>query len=127
MKVERPGEADHHELEHYQDEAASHEVARQRTPVSDVQTVEVRSGPCQENESRGAEVRDPAGEENAGGRTARRNSGVHAHVIDGHHHPPDSAHDADRSEAIGAHVAAWSAGSMARRPHKRCDKYASGA
>ena len=97
--VEGPGEANDGELQQHQHEAAGGEVPRQLGPIAKALAEQVRGRPGKERERGRDEVGDPASEENAGVRPASGDSGVDAHVIDGHEDHRHAARYVDRVDA----------------------------
>ena len=72
VDVERPRDADDGELEEHEPQAAHDQESRQRGAVHEPSPVQKRGGAGEEDEGRRDEVRDPAREEDAGGRPAGR-------------------------------------------------------
>ena len=102
IEVERPRDANHCQLEENEYDAASNEEACECTAVAELLRVEKRTGAGEEGEARRDEVRDPAGEEDAGRQSARGNARVHADVIDRHQNHDDAARHVERCEPTGA-------------------------
>src|SRR5580658_6786234 len=63
-----------------------------------VPSIEEDTRPCQKDKCGSAEVSDPAGKENSGRRTTRRNAGKHPHVIDRHQDHRRAANEIDRCD-----------------------------
>jgi len=61
--------------------------------------IEEDAGAGEEDESRGAEMRDPAGQEDAGCGASGGEPGIDANVIDGHEDHDGAAKDIDRGDA----------------------------
>ena len=112
VEVEGPCHPNHRELEQHQDQPAGYEIPRQRAPIIEPSSEQVRRSAGEKCEGRRDEVGDPARKEDRRPRAAGRHAGKDAYVIDGHEDHRHTPRDVDRVDsAVSLHAGDYGASS----------------